>query len=131
MPKYRPGSDLKVEKGRPNQRSPFFTPCSASFNLEIESQSPLDLSFTENRIARGSVRTERGNRHQTRSDNVESRVVNRCNVGSIENVEAFNQKLEVRTLSKPKPPREASIKIHESWLLEAVTSEWQEVTVAT
>jgi hypothetical protein len=51
-------------------------------------------------------------------------------VGSIENVEAFNQKLEIRTLSKPKPAREAGIKIHESWLLEAVTSKWQKVTVA-
>ena len=101
------------------------------FNLEIESQCPLDLSFTENRVARSGVCAERGDRHQIRPDDVESRVVDRCNVGSIEHVEAFNQKLEVRCFGKPKPPREARVKIYESRLLEAVTSERQKVTVTT
>lgn len=119
------------KKGDLIKGRPFFTACSAIFGLEIKSQSPLDLSFTENRVASGGICAERVDRHQIRSDYVESRIVDVCNVGSIENVEAFNQKLEVRTLSKPKPARETGIKIHDSRLLEAVAAEWQEVTVAT
>ena len=67
--------DPHIEKGDLIKVALFHSNISAMFNLEIESQSPLDLSFTENRVASGGVCTKRGDRHQIRSDYIESRVV--------------------------------------------------------
>jgi hypothetical protein len=52
-------ADIEMKKGDPNWRSPFLpSATSALFRLKIEAQRPLDLSFAEDRVTSGRIRTK-------------------------------------------------------------------------